>query len=280
MVTGSRRLGQRVSYVLFVLVLTLGALVMLVPFAWSLSTALKPLSLSMQFPPQWWPHPFEWSNFSAVLKLVPFAQWFLNSFIVAGAVTLGNLMLDSLAGYALARIDFRGRTVVFIAIVAMLMVPFQAVMLPVYLLLRYLGLINSYLGMILPTVVSSMGIFLMRQAFLNIPRELDDAAIIDGAGRLRMFLQIAVPQVGPSLLTLALMIFVGSWNNFLLPLLVANNPSLWTIQLGIVEFQSQYNTNWPYLMAAGLMALIPIILLFLIFQRRFVQGWTISGLNG
>lgn len=280
MVTGNRGLAQRVSRALFLLVLTVGALVMLIPFAWSLSTALKPLSLSMQFPPVWWPHPFVWGNFSAVLRIVPFVQWFVNSFIVAGSVTVGNLIIDSLAGYALARIDFKGRNIVFLAIVAMLMIPFQAVMLPVYLLLRALGLINTYLGMILPTVVSSMGIFLMRQAFLNIPRELDDAAIIDGCGRLRMFLQIAVPQVGPSLLTLALMIFVGSWNNFLLPLLVANSPNLWTIQLGIVQFQSEYTTNWPYLMAAGIMAIIPIALLFLIFQRRFVQGWTISGING
>ncbi len=279
MVTGGRRLAQRVSRALFIAILLFGALVMMIPFAWSLSTALKPLSLSMQFPPVWWPHPWVWSNFTEVFQTVPFARWFLNSFIVAASVTLGNLIIDSLAGYALARIDFKGRTVLFIAIVAMLMVPFQAVMLPVYLLLRALGLIDTYLGMILPAVVSSMGIFLMRQAFLNIPRELDDAAIMDGCGRLRMFWQIAVPQVGPSLLTLALMIFVGSWNNFLLPLLVANNPNLWTVQLGIVQFQLQYQTNWPYLMAAGVMATVPIAVLFLIFQRRFVQGWTISGIQ-
>jgi ABC-type glycerol-3-phosphate transport system permease component len=279
MVTGGRGLAQRVSRALFIAILLFGALVMMIPFAWSLSTALKPLSLSMQFPPVWWPHPWVWSNFTEVFQIVPFARWFLNSFIVAASVTLGNLIIDSLAGYALARIDFKGRTVLFIAIVAMLMVPFQAVMLPVYLLLRALGLIDTYLGMILPAVVSSMGIFLMRQAFLNIPRELDDAAIMDGCGRLRMFWQIAVPQVGPSLLTLALMIFVGSWNNFLLPLLVANNPNLWTVQLGIVQFQLQYQTNWPYLMAAGAMATVPIALLFLIFQRRFVQGWTISGIQ-
>lgn len=279
MVTGHRSRAQRVSRVVFVAVLTFGALVMLIPFAWSVSTALKPLSLSMQYPPVWWPHPFVWTNFTDVFRLVPFARWFMNSGITAGAVTLGNLIIDSLAGYALARIDFKGRNLLFIAIVAMLMVPFQAVMLPVYLLLRALGLINTYLGMILPSIVSSMGIFLMRQAFLNIPKELDDAAIMDGCGRLRMFWQIAVPQVGPSLLTLALLIFVGAWNNFLLPLLVANNPSLWTVQLGIVQFQLQYTTNWPYLMAAGVMATLPIAVLFLIFQRRFVQGWSISGIQ-
>lgn len=279
MVTGHHSRAQRVSRVLFVAVLAFGALVMLIPFAWSLSTALKPLSLSMQYPPVWWPHPFVWSNFTDVFRIVPFARWFMNSGITAGAVTLGNLIIDSLAGYALARIDFKGRNLLFIAIVAMLMIPFQAVMLPVYLLLRALGLINTYLGMILPSIVSSMGIFLMRQAFLNIPKEIDDAAIMDGCSRLRMFWQIAVPQVGPSLLTLALLIFVGAWNNFLLPLLVANNPSLWTVQLGIVQFQLQYTTNWPYLMAAGVMATMPIAVLFLIFQRRFVQGWSISGIQ-
>ncbi len=252
---------------------------MLIPFVWTVSTSLKPLSLSLAFPPVWWPHPFEWGNFSAVFQEVPLAHWFLNSTIVAGAVTVGNLILDSLAGYALARIDFKGRTFLYIGTLAMMMVPFQAVMLPVYLLLRQLGLLNTYWGMILPTLVSSMGIFLMRQAFLNLPQELDDAATMDGCGRLRMFWQISLPQVTPTMLTLALITFVGSWNNFLLPLLVANLPHLWTLQLGIVEFQSQYATQWPLLMACSVLITIPVAVLFLIFQRWFVRGIVMSGIK-
>ncbi len=264
---------------LYFVILVGGAVVMLIPFVWTVSTSLKPLSLSLAFPPVWWPHPFEWGNFSAVFQEVPLAHWFLNSTIVAGAVTVGNLILDSLAGYALARIDFKGRTFLYIGTLAMMMVPFQAVMLPVYLLLRQLGLLNTYWGMILPTLVSSMGIFLMRQAFLNLPQELDDAATMDGCGRLRMFWQISLPQVTPTMLTLALITFVGSWNNFLLPLLVANLPHLWTLQLGIVEFQSQYATQWPLLMACSVLITIPVAVLFLIFQRWFVRGIVMSGIK-
>lgn len=271
--------GYRVSRGLFFLILVGGALVMMVPFAWTLSTALKPLSLSLAYPPVWWPHPFEWKNFTAVFQQVPLAHWFYNSTVVAVVVTVGNLILDSLAGYALARIDFAGRTFLYVSTLAMMMVPFQAVMLPVYLLLRQMGLINTYWGMILPTLVSSMGIFLMRQAFLNLPKELDDAAIMDGCGRLRMFLQISLPQVTPTLLTLALLIFVGSWNNFLLPLLVANEPHLWTLQLGIVEFQSQFASDWPLLMAASVLITLPIAALFLAFQRWFVRGIVMSGIK-
>ncbi len=277
---GSRRgWSYRLSRGIFLLILSLGAVVMLIPFAWTLSTALKPLSLSLVFPPVWWPHPFVWKNFVAVFRRVPLAHWFINSAIVAGAVTLGNLVLDALAGYALARIDFKGRTWLYVGTLAMMMVPFQSVMLPVYLLLRQLGLLNTYWGMILPTLVSSMGIFLMRQAFLNLPQELDDAAIIDGCGRLRMFFQISLPQVMPTLLTLALLTFVGAWNNFLLPLLVANQPHLWTLQLGIVEFQSQYATDWPLLMAASFLITLPVAVLFLVFQRWFVRGIVMTGIK-
>lgn len=277
---GSRRgMGYRLSRGVYLLILTIGALVMLIPFAWSVSTALKPASESLAYPPVWWPHPFEWRNFVAVFRAVPLARWFLNSTIVAGTVTLGNLFFDALAGYALARIDFKGRTVIYVGSLAMMMVPFQAVMLPVYLLLRQAGLLNTYWGMILPTMVSSFGVFLMRQAFLAIPQELDDAAIMDGCGRFRMFWQIALPQVTPTLLTLALMTFVGSWNNFLLPLLVANRPQLWTLQLGIVEFQSQFSTNWPYLMACGVLVTLPIAALFLVFQRWFVRGIVMTGIK-
>lgn len=206
-------------------------------------------------------------------------QWFINSTIVAVAVVIGNLILDSMAGYALARIRFRGRSLVFFGIISMLMIPFQSIMLPVYIILRALGLINSYAGIILPQIVSAMGVFLMRQAFLNVPQEVEESAIIDGASRWRIFAQISLPMVQPSLLTLALMMFMGAWNNFLLPLLVANNQNFWTLPLGMVMFQQQYYTNWPYLMAAAVMATIPIAVLFLLFQRWFIQGISTTGLK-
>lgn len=252
---------------------------MVSPFLWTVSTSLKPLSQAMDFPPKWIPHPFLWKNYVDTWKTVPMGQWFVNSSIVSVASVIGNLILDSLAGYALARINFRGKTIVFFVIVSMLMIPFQAIMLPVYIILRDLRLINSYAGIILPQLVSAMGVFLMRQSFLNVPNEIEESAIMDGAGRFRMFWQISLPMVMPAMLTLALMIFMGSWNNFLLPLLVANNQNFWTLPLGMVMFQQQYYTNWPYLMAAAVMVTVPITILFLIFQRYFIQGIATSGLK-
>lgn len=274
-----RGAGRWVSRIAFLVILTVGALVMIVPFLWSLSTSLKPLSESLAFPPRWIPHPFLWKNYITTWHIVPMARWFYNSVFVTFVVVAGNLAFDSLAGYALARIRFRGRGLVFMAVVAMLMIPFQAIMLPVYIELRDMGLLNSHWGMILPQLVSAMGVFLMRQAFSGIPQEIDDAAFIDGASRFRMFWQISIPMVRPALLTLALMMFMGSWNNFLLPLLVANNPHVWTVPLGIVMFQQQYYTNWPYLMASAIMATIPVTILFLLFQRWFVEGISTTGIK-
>ena len=276
---GSNSTLSRVSRGLYLLILTAGALVMVIPFFWSLSTSLKPLSEALVFPPRWIPHPFLWKNYVLTWKTVPMGQWFVNSAIVAVVVVIGNVVLDSMAGYALARIRFRGRSLVFFGIISMLMIPFQSIMLPVYIILRTLGLINSYAGMILPQLVSAMGVFLMRQAFLNVPHEVEESAIIDGASRWRIFAQISLPMVQPSLFTLALMMFMGAWNNFLLPLLVANNQNFWTLPLGVVMFQQQYYTNWPYLMAAAVMATIPIAVLFLVFQRWFIQGISTTGLK-
>lgn len=263
----------------YLAILTVGALAMFIPFAWSLSTSLKPLAEAMTYPPIWWPHPFDWANYTKIWDIVPLARWFANSAIAAGGATLGNLVLDSMAGYALARITFPGHKIVFVGVLAMLMVPFQAVMLPVYIILRDLGLLDNYYGLILPLAVQAVGIFLMRQAFLNLPRDLEDAATVEGAGRLRMFWQLSLPLVTPSLLTLGLISFMLSWNNFLLPLLVANRSHLWTVPLGVVMFQQEYFVNWPYLMAAAVMATLPVAVIFLVFQKWFVRGIATTGMR-
>ena len=279
MVGAHRGFGARLSRWLFLLILTTGGLTMVIPFLWSLSTALKPLGEALAFPPIWIPHPFLWSNFVKTWETVPIGRWFLNSTIVAIVVVAGNLVFDSMAGYALARIRFKGSNLLFLAIISMLMIPFQAIMLPVYIILHDLGLLNSYAGLILPTLISAMGVFLMRQAFSTIPRELDEAAIMDGASHWTIFWRIAIPMVRPNLLTLVLITFMGSWNNFLLPLLVANSTNLWTLPMGMVLFQQQYYTNWPYLMAAAVMATVPVAILFLIFQRSFIQGIATTGIR-
>ncbi len=268
---------SRISRSVYFLILMGGALVMFVPFAWSLSTSLKPLSESLAYPPVWIPHIFDWSNYVKIWHLVPLAQWFANSAIAAVGVTLCNLVFDSMAGYALARLNFKGKRLLFIGVLAMLMVPFQAVMLPVYIILRYLHLLDNYYGLIVPLAVQAVGIFLMRQAFLNLPSDLEDAASIDGAGRFRTFWQLSVPLVVPSLLTLGLISFMLSWNNFLLPLLVANRQHLWTVPLGVVMFQQEYFVNWPYLMAAAVMTTVPVAVIFLVFQKWFVRGIATTG---
>ncbi|POB09601.1 sugar ABC transporter permease [Sulfobacillus sp. hq2] len=275
----TEKLLNRISYGIYLLILTVGAIIMLIPFLWTLSTSLKSLGQALVYPPQWIPHPPLWDNFVKTWSIVPMGHWFWNSMVVSVSVVVGNVVLDSMGGYALARINFRGRSVVFFAIISMLMIPFQSIMLPVYIILRDLGLINSYAGLILPQLVSAMGVFLMRQAFLNVPGEIEESAIIDGASRFRIFWRIALPMVVPTLLTLALMMFMGSWNNFLLPLLVANNETFWTLPLGVVMFQQQYYTNWPYLMAAAVIATVPITILFLLLQKWFIQGISTTGLN-
>ncbi|QRF22696.1 carbohydrate ABC transporter permease [Alicyclobacillus sp. TC] len=278
-VSPAQKTWGRISRGLYLLILIVGALMMVIPFLWSLSTSLKPLNQALAYPPRWIPHPFLWKNYIDTWKTVPMERWFLNSTLVSVVVVIGNLLLDALAGYALARIHFRGRNLVFFGVISMLMIPFQSIMLPVYIELRSLGLINSYAGMILPQLVSAMGVFLMRQAFLNIPEEVEESAVIEGASRWRIFWQITLPMVQPTMLTLALMMFMSSWNNFLLPLLVANKLQFWTLPLGMVMFQQQYYTNWPYLMAAAVMATIPIAILFLIFQKWFIQGISTTGLK-
>ncbi|MDP9729147.1 carbohydrate ABC transporter permease [Alicyclobacillus tolerans] len=278
-VSPAQKTWGRISRGLYLLILIVGALIMVIPFLWSLSTSLKPLNQALAYPPRWIPHPFLWKNYIDTWKTVPMERWFLNSTLVSVVVVIGNLLLDALAGYALARIHFRGRNLVFFGVISMLMIPFQSIMLPVYIELRSLGLINSYAGMILPQLVSAMGVFLMRQAFLNIPEEVEESAVIEGASRWRIFWQITLPMVQPTMLTLALMMFMSSWNNFLLPLLVANKLQFWTLPLGMVMFQQQYYTNWPYLMAAAVMATIPIAILFLIFQKWFIQGISTTGLK-
>ncbi len=275
----SRRARSRISRAAYLVILAFGALVMFIPFAWSLSTSLKPLSEALAYPPQWIPRVFDWGNYVKIWKLVPLARWFGNSAIAAFGVTVANLVLDSMAGYALARLDFRGKRLLFLGVLAMLMVPFQSVMLPVYIILKDLGLLDNYYGLILPLAVQAVGVFLMRQAFLNLPEELEDAAAMDGAGRFRMFWQLSLPLVIPSLLTLGLISFMLSWNNFLLPLLVANQPNLWTVPLGVVMFQQEYFVNWPYLMAAAVMTTIPVAVVFLAFQKWFVKGIATTGIR-
>ena len=260
------------------LVLVPLALVMLVPLIWMLITSLSSLEETRRFPPGL-PSSLHWESYAQAWTDSPLAHWLLNSTLVSVTCVLSNLVLCSLAGYAFARISFAGSRILFLAILATLMVPFQVVMIPTLLIVKQLGLVDSLPALILPNLVTPFGIYLLRQFFLSLPAELEEAAIIDGAGRLRILFSILLPLMGPPLSTVAILTFLQVWNDFLWPLVVTSSPETMTVQLGLASFQSAHFTNWPVLMASTLLSQLPVLLLFLFGQRYFVRSIATTGIK-
>ena len=255
------------------------AIAMLIPLVWMLVTSLQTLNETRQYPPTLVPHTLQWKNYSDVLRLAPFGRWFLNTTIVTVSVVIANLLLCSLAGYAFARIKFFGREVVFILVLATLMIPFQVVMIPTFLIVRKLGLIDTLGALIVPNLASAFGIFLLRQFFRTLPVELEEAARIDGASRLGVLFKIVLPLSGPALATLAVITFLWTWNDFLWPLITIYSPSNFTLQLGLTTFQGAHQTTTNLLMAANVMSMIPVLALFFVAQRYFIRGIATTGLK-
>jgi multiple sugar transport system permease protein len=260
------------------LVLIPVALVMLVPLLWMLVTALSTLAETRRFPPGL-PSSLHWGNFAAAWDESPFARWMINSAIVAVTCVVSNLVLCSLAGYAFARIHFAGSRILFVVILGTLMVPFQVLMIPTLLIVKDLGLVDTLPALIAPNLVTPFGIYLLRQFFLTLPVELEEAAIIDGAGRFRVLTRILLPLMGPPLSTVAILTFLSVWNDFLWPLVVTSSPQTMTVQLGLATFQSAHFTNWPVLMAGTLMSQLPVLLIFLAGQRYFVSSIATTGIK-
>jgi multiple sugar transport system permease protein len=260
------------------LVLAPLALMMLVPLVWMLLTSLSTLPETRRFPPGL-PSSLHWENFVTTWTQSPFGHWLLNSTIVSVTCVVSNLVLCSLAGYAFARIDFPGSRILFLGILATLMVPFQVVMIPTLLIVKELGIVDSLPALIAPNLVTPFGIYLLRQFFLSLPAELEDAAMIDGAGRLRILFSIMLPLMGPPLSTVAVLTFLSTWNDFLWPLVVTSSPEVMTVQLGLATFQSAHFTNWPVLMAGTLMSQLPVLVLFLAGQRYFVRSIATTGIK-
>lgn len=254
------------------------ALVMAFPLLWMLVTSLSTLAETRQFPPAL-PKSLDWSNYSQAWNGSPFGRWLLNSAIVSITCVVSNLVLCSLAGYAFARLRFPGSQIAFIGILATLMVPFQVVMIPTLLIVKHLGLVDTLPALIVPNLVTPFGIYLLRQFFLTLPVELEEAALIDGASRFRILRSILLPLMGPPLSTVAVLTFLSVWNDFLWPLVVTSSPNTMTIQLGLATFQSAHYTNWPVLMAATLMSQLPVMLLFLFGQRFFVSSIANTGIK-
>lgn len=260
------------------LVLIPTALLMAFPLLWMLGTSLSTLAETERFPPGL-PSSLQWINFSQAWTGSPFARWLANSATVSITCVVSNLVLCSLAGYAFARLRFPGSRIVFIGILATLMVPFQVVMIPTLLIVKHLGLVDTLPALIVPNLATPFGIYLLRQFFLTLPVELEEAALIDGASRSRVLRSILLPLMGPPLTTVAVLTFLSVWNDFLWPLVVTSSPNTMTIQLGLATFQSAHFTNWPVLMAATLMSQLPVMLLFLVGQRFFVSSIANTGIK-
>jgi multiple sugar transport system permease protein len=253
---------------------------MLVPFLWMVSTSLMDEFEVFRFPPQLVPGDPTWSNYPHALTAAPFARFFLNSAVMSLFMVTGHLFTAATAGYAFARLRFPGRDKVFILFLANLMVPVIVLLIPRFLLINAIGWVDTYMGLIITELVSVWGIFLMRQYFLSIPRDLEDAARIDGANEWQVFWNVALPLAKPALATVALFSFVETWKSFLWPLIVTRSMAMRPVEVGIAAFHGLYYSNWPYQMAAAVVAVVPILLLFLFTQRYFVRGIQLAGLKG
>jgi multiple sugar transport system permease protein len=262
----------------YILAAALG-ITMLVPFVWMLSTSLMDEFEVFQFPPRLWPADPVWSNYPNALTAAPFARFFLNSAVMSLFIVSGHLFTAATAGYAFARLRFPGRDKVFVLFLANLMVPVIVLLIPRFLLVNAVGWVDTYMGLIITELVGVWGIFLMRQYFLSIPRELEDAARIDGAGEWQVFWKVALPLSKPALATVALFSFVETWKSFLWPLIVTRSMAMRPVEVGIAAFHGLYLSNWPYQMAAAVVAVVPILLLFLFTQRYFVRGIQLAGLK-
>ena len=271
------RMQQLLTYVLLVAI----ALIMLLPLLWLTSTALKsPTENIFQFPPQLLPSQPTLQNFVRVWESQPFGRYFVNSLLVS-VLTVGfNLVFCSLAAYPLARLDFAGKDWIFAAVISTIMIPFQIVMIPLYILTVQMGLKNSYLGVIFPAIASAFGIFLLRQAFMTVPKDLEEAARMDGCSELGIWWNVMLPSVRPALVTLTIFVFIGAWSDFLWPLIVLDDPQYYTLPLGVSKLAGTFSLDWRLVAAGSVISIAPILAFFLVMQRYIVPSEVGSGVKG
>ncbi|MDH6100309.1 carbohydrate ABC transporter permease [Anabaenopsis sp. FSS-46] len=273
--------NSRLKLILIYGLLAAIALVTLFPLLWLISTALKsPTENILQSPPQLLPSQPTFNNFLTVWRSLPFAQYLYNSTLVALLTVALNLLFCSLAAYPLARLSFVGRNSIFIAIVSTIMIPFQIVMIPLYILTVQLGLRNTYLGIIFPSLASAFGIFLLRQAFMGVPKELEEAARMDGSSEVGLWWHIMLPAIRPALVTLSIFVFIGSWSDFLWPLIVIQDEGLYTLPLGVAKLAGTFSLDWRLVAAGSIISVAPILLLFSFLQRYIVPTETSTGVKG
>jgi multiple sugar transport system permease protein len=279
--TQSTRSTQRVRRMsAWHLVLAPLALCFALPFVWLLLSSVMSNAEINRFPPALWPSGIDLGGYRYVLGNAMFPRWFVNSLLVASVAVVSNLLLGSLAGYAFARMRFTGSRLLLGLMLATMVVPFQLTMIPTFLVMKWLGLIDTLGALILPSLVTPFAVFLFRQFFLALPREMEEAAWIDGCSRLRVLFSIVMPLARPALATVAVLTFLSTWNDLSWPLIAINHDTQYTLQLGLTTFQGQHHTKWSAVMAGNVITVLPVLVAFLLAQKTFIQSLTSSGLKG
>ena len=271
-------MSRRRALLVYIL-LGIGMIISILPFYWMITTALKTPQEAVQFPPTWIPHHFQWSNFAEAMRVAPFGRYFLNTIIIAVFSLIGVLITGILAGFSFAFYEFKGREILFLSFLAVMMVPMPVYIVPGYLILASFGWLDTYLALIIPWTVNVFSIFLLRQHFKSIPTALFEAAIIDGCSPFGFLMKVAVPLVKPAIITVTIFNLISSWNSFIWPLVMTNRDSIRPVQVGLAYFMQEESTNYTLLSAASTIVVIPVIILFFIFQRRIMESYMRTGIK-
>lgn len=260
--------------------LALLVIIMLGPYLYIFSSSFKETYTLISIPPQLFPPTLDWSNYTYILNELPFALWFVNTILVALVVTVGTVLIDALAAYAFAKKQFWGRDILFGLMLATIMIPGALLLIPAFLITNWLGLLNSYGGLIIPSLANVLGVFLLRQFMQTIPEELEHAARIDGCSDFGVFWRIILPLSAPALATLSIVVFTAQWNNLVWPLVVLNNKDLYTLPLGLALLRSEFQVNYGITSAAAFLSVVPLIFVFIFLQRYFLEGLTVGAVKG
>lgn len=275
--SGSAALGQVVAYILLIA----GSIAIMIPVFWMVSSALKPNSQIFLFPPQWIPNPVQWDNFVKALTSLPFDVYFKNTLIIEVGTIVGTVLSCTVVAYGFARFNAPGSKILFVVLLSTMMLPSAVTMIPTYILFSKLNWVNTLLPLVVPSYFGNpFFIFLLRQFFMTIPRDFEEAARIDGANTWQILTKIILPLAKPALATVTIFTFMGVWNDFMGPLIYLNKPETYTLALGLNFFKGQYVSNWNMLMAASLVMMLPLIILFFVAQKAFIEGITLTGVKG
>jgi ABC-type glycerol-3-phosphate transport system permease component len=277
----SKKYRKFIKSTLVYLLLSAFALFFIIPFLWILSTSLKGDAQIFVIPPQWIPETFHWENYAKVFERIPFLLYVKNSVFISVIVIIGTVLSSSIVAYSFACLNWPGKNILFIIVLATMMLPAQVIMIPVFVFFKEIGWLNTFKPLTLPAFLGggAFNIFLLRQFFLSIPRDLLDSARIDGCSEFRIYWNIVLPNAKPALATVAILTFMFSWNDFLGPLIYLSDQAKGTIALGLGMFVGQYVTEWSLLMAASMLMMLPMLIIFFVFQKYFIQGFIMSGIK-